>query len=71
METKFICLHEVDNKTTLWLNVQHIVAIRDLRTDPVVKKREDGWQWTNIECVNGVTYNVSETECEIYKILQL
>lgn len=39
---KFIRLYEVGKHIDVLINVNHIVSIRDLRSDPLVKDK-DGW----------------------------
>ena len=65
----FIKLHEANEQTQVLLNVEHIVAIRDLRNDPVITGK-DSWQWTDIECNNGRKYRVRETEQDINKYIK-
>lgn len=50
---KFIRLYEVGKHIDVLINVNHIVSIRDLRSDPLVKDK-DGWQWTEIDCTNQI-----------------
>lgn len=66
---KFIKLYEVGKHIEVLINVNHIVAIRDLRSDPLVKDK-GGWQWTEIDCTNQIYYKVQETEEEILKLIE-
>ena len=68
-KTDFIKLHEVEGKGTININVYKIVAIIDLRTDHCVKGK-DSWQWTSIKCEDGRTYDVRETEEEIFELMK-
>lgn len=65
----FIRLHERSGMTEVLLNASHIVAINDLRSDPIIKGKK-GWQWTNVDCSNGSRYQVKETEKEIIELIK-
>lgn len=60
---RFIKLHEKDRCNEVLVNVEQIVFIRDLRSDPAVKKI-DGFRWTTIGTTKYVL-DVLETEEEI------
>ena len=64
---RFIKLHDKSGCTEVLVNVEQIVFIRDLRSDPVVRNVE-GYKWTQI----GTTIcsvEVLETEEEIIYLI--
>ena len=60
---RFIKLHDRNGCTEVFVNVEQIVFIRDLRSDPVVKKIE-GFHWTTVGTTKH-SLEVLETEEEI------
>lgn len=60
---RFIKLHDRNGCTEVLVNVEMIVYIRDLRSDPVVNNCE-GYKWTVIKTAS-VSLDVLETEEEI------
>lgn len=61
-----IRLNNRDGNTSMLVDVNSIVAIRDLRTDKVVAGLKD-FQWTTIFLSSGHSFDVMETESEILK----
>ena len=64
---KFISLHDRKGSTDVVVNVEHIVFIRDLRTDPSTYSL-DGFHFTIIE-TTGTRLEVKETKEEIIGLI--
>ena len=60
---RFIKLHEKDRCDEVLVNVEQIIFIRDMRSDPAVQKNE-GFHWTAIGMTR-YAIKVLETEEEI------
>lgn len=63
----FIKLHDRKGATEVRINVQHIVFVRDLRSDPITYTL-DGWHYTIIQTTNG-SVEVKETEQEVFNLI--
>lgn len=64
---KFISLHDRKGSTEVSVNVEQIVFIRDLRTDPSTYSL-DGFHFTIVE-TTGVRLEVKETKDEIFRLI--
>ena len=64
---KFISLHERKGSTKVVVNVEQIVFIRDLRTDPSAYSL-DGFHFTIVE-TTGTRLEVKETKDRILKLI--
>lgn len=64
---KFISLHDRKGLTDVVVNVEQIVFIRDLRTDPSTYHLE-GFHFTVVE-TTGASIEVKETKDEILKFI--
>lgn len=64
---KFIRLHDRKGLTDVVVNVEQIVFIRDLRTDPFTYSLE-GFHFTVVE-TTGTSLEVKETKDEILELI--
>ncbi len=64
---KFISLHDMKCSTEVVVNVEQIVFVRDLRTDPSTYNL-DGFHFTIVE-TTGARLEVKETKDEILKLI--
>lgn len=63
-----IKLHERKGNAVVLINPEHIVSVKDMRTDKAVKNLKD-WQWSVVTTTKN-SYDVEETESEIIEILK-
>ena len=66
---KFISLHDRKCSTEVVVNVEQMVFIRDLRTDPSTYNL-DGFHFTIVE-TTGTRLEVKETSDEILKLINV
>lgn len=66
---RFIKLHDRNGCTEVFVNVEQIVFIRDLRSDPATRKAE-GFKWTLITTTSS-SLEVLETKDKIFGLMAM